>query len=463
MDAVRDFFIINRPIVLFVYGLTFFLMGLAIFLQSRRYSRLRLARDLNWLAAFGVLHGTYEWGAMFIPIQAAYSPRILIDLLQTIQIILLAFSFVCLLMFGAVTLERCHHWLKKLVFGLAVVWGLGFWLTFYLLPTVATWHLYSSIGARYLLALPGSLLAAYGLRYQARIDIAQLNIGHIYRTLRVAGAALLAYAFFGGMIVPPADFLMANTLNYALFEQTIGIPVQVFRSLIGLILAVAIIRALEIFEIELDRLIEQMEVERIQNAERERIGQEIHDGAIQGVYSASLILESMQPLIEEYPEVSRRLQQAKSVLNAVNTDLRSYMISLRSEMPADPLIPSLQKLILNPNFQGLLDIDLAYEGEPTLKPMQVHHAVAIVQESLSNALRHARARRVTIGIEQRNGFVAVCIEDNGRGFSPQTATAGYGLRSMRDRARLLGGRLEIDSTLGKGTKVTLTLPEEKIT
>jgi signal transduction histidine kinase len=462
MGSVRDFFIINRPIVLFVYGLTFFLMGLAIFLQSRRYSRLRLARDLNWLAAFGILHGIHEWGAIFIPIQAVYTPRIFIDLLQTIQIVLLALSFVCLLMFGAVTLERRYSWLKKLVFGLAVVWGLSFWLTFYLLPTVTTWHLYSSIWARYLLALPGSLLAAYGLRYQAQTDIAPLHIGHIYRTLRVAGGALVAYAFFGGMIVPPADLLPASTLNYALFEQTIGIPVQVFRSLIGFILAVAIIRTLEIFEIELDRLIEQMEVERIQTAERERIGQEIHDGAIQGVYSASLILESMQLLIEENPEVSRRLQQAKNVLSAVNTDLRNYMVSLRATTPTDPLIPSLQQLILNPRFQGLLDIDLDYEGEPTLKPMQVHHAVAIVQESLANALRHARASKVTIGIEQRNGFVTLCIEDNGRGFSPQTATAGYGLRSMRDRARLLGGRLDVDSAPGKGTKVTLTLPEEKI-
>ena len=463
MDSVRDFFIINRPIVLFVYGLTFFLMGLAIFLQSRRYSRMRLARDLNWLAIFGVLHGIHEWGAMFIPIQATYTPRIFIDLLQTLQAILLALSFVSLLMFGAVTLERRYPWLNKLVIGLGVTWGLGFWVSFYLFPTIEGWLLASNIWARYLLALPGSVLAAYGLRYQADTDIAPLNIDHIYKTLRVAGGALVAYAFFGGIIVPPADMLLANTLNYALFEQTIGIPVQVLGTLIGVRVAVAIIRVVEIFEIELDRLIEQMEVERIQNGERERLGQEIQAGTIQGVYSASLILESMQPLIEENPEVSRRLQQAKNVLNAVNTDLRSYMISLRAETPTDPLIPSLQKLILNPRFQGLLDIDLAYEGEPTLKPMQVHHAVAIVQESLSNALRHARARKVTIGIAQHNGFVALCIEDNGRGFSPQTATAGYGLRSMRDRARLLGGRLDVDSTPGKGTKITLNLPEEKIT
>jgi signal transduction histidine kinase len=462
MDSVRGFFIINRPIVLFVYGLTFFLMGLAVFLQSRRYSRLRLARDLYWLAAFGVLHGIHEWGVMFIPIQASYTPRVFIDLLQTFQVILLALSFVCLLMFGAVALERRHSWLKTLVIGLGVIWGIIFWVAFYLLPTVESWHLFSNIWARYLLALPGSLLAAYGLRYQTQTNIAPLNIGPIYQTLRVAGGALLAYAFFGGVIVPKADYYFATTLNYALFEQTIGIPVQVLRSMIGLILAVAIIRALEIFEIELDRLIEQMEVERIQNAERERIGQEIHDGAIQGVYSASLILESMEPLMPENSDAIRRLQQAKKVLNGVNTDLRSYMISLRAETPTDPLIPSLQKLITNPRFQGLLDIDLEYDGVSNLKPMQVHHMMAIVQESLSNTLRHARARKVTIRVEQHDGFVALHSEDNGRGFSPQLAQAGYGLRAIRDRARLLGGQIDIHSTPGKGTKVILRLPEEKI-
>ncbi len=399
---------------------------------------------------------------MFIPIQASYTPKVFIYLLQTFQVVLLAFSFVCLLMFGAVTLERRFPWLKKLVIGLGAAWALGFWAAFYLLPTIESWHLFSNIWARYVLALPGSLLAAYGLRYQAQTHISPLNIGPLYKMLRLAGGALAAYAFFGGIIVPSANFFLASRLNYALFEQTIGIPVHVFRSLTGLILAVAIIRALETFEIELDRFIEKMEVERIQNAEREQIGQEIHDGAIQSVYSASLILESMQPLIAENSEAARRLLQAKSVLNAVTIDLRSYMISLRAETPSGPLIPSLQKLMLNPRFQGLLDVNLEYDNEPALTSIQVHYIVAIVQESLSNALRHARAGKVTVCIKQQNGFVAVCIEDNGCGFSPQTEPAGYGLRSMRDRARLLGGRLDIDSMPGKGTKVILNLPEEKI-
>lgn len=461
MDSLREFFTVNRPIVFFAYGLTFFVMGLAIFMQSRRHSRLRLARDLYWLAAFGILHGLHEWGTMFLPIQADYLPGVFIDLLKIFQIVLLALSFMCLLIFGTATLEHHYPWLKKVVVLMGAIWGIGFWVAFYLLPDVATWQLISTIWARYLLGFAGSLLAAYGLRYQARTSIAPLNIGHIYQTLRIAGVALAAYAFFGGLIVSPAEFFPANILNRTLIERTIGFPVEILRSLTGLVLALAIIRALEVFEIELDRLIEQMEVDRIQAAERERIGQEIHDGAIQGVYSASLILESMEPFMPTDSEAVRRLQQAKNVLNAVNADLRSYMVSLRAESPPDPLIASLQKLIANPRFQGLLDIDLSYELEPNLKPMQIHQVLAIVQESLSNTLRHARARRAKIAISQKNGLMTVQIEDNGRGFAAQAVEAGYGLRSMRDRTHLLGGNLEIESSPGKGTKVILTLAEEK--
>lgn len=462
MEALREFFILNRTIVLFVYGLTFFVMGLAVFLQSRRHSRLRLARDLYWLAAFGITHGIHEWGQVFVPIQASYMPRSFIDVLQTIQVLLLAVSFVCLLMFGAVSLEQPYPWLKNLVMVIAAGWGICFGLVLYLVADAKSWHVLSDVWARYLLGFPGSLLAAYGLRYQVQTSVARLNTGgRIYQTLRVAGVILVAYALFAGLIVPPADFFPANTLNYALLENTIAIPAQVFRSFLGLLLAITIIRALEIFEIELDRLIEHMEVEQIQLAERERIGQEIHDGAIQGVYSASLILESMESQVEKGSQLERRLHQAKNVLNAVNMDLRSYMVSLRAEAPPDPLIPSLQKMITDPRFQGLLNIDLKYEVEPNLKPFQVYQVLAIVQEGLSNSLRHARASRVSLTIQRVNGSTCLSLEDDGRGFSSSTVQAGYGLRSMRDRSRLLGGRLDVDSAPGKGTKVILTLPEEK--
>ena len=65
MSELREWFTANRPIIFFVYGQVFFVMGIAIVLQSRRYSRLDLARSLPWLAAFGIMHGFNEWGDLF--------------------------------------------------------------------------------------------------------------------------------------------------------------------------------------------------------------------------------------------------------------------------------------------------------------------------------------------------------------------------------------------------------------
>lgn len=462
MEAIREFFAINRPVVLFVYGLTFFVIGLAIFLHTRRHSRLRLARDLYWLAAFGLLHGMHEWGILFIPLQAEYLPAILIELLATAQVLLLALSFLCLLMFGAVTLQPRWPQLRVAVLGIGFVWSAGFWSAAHLSETTAEWHRLSDIWARYLIAFPGGLLAAYGLRFQASTAFTQFSSPRILQALRYAGLALIAYAFFGGLVVRYADFFPANTLNVQVIEGATGIPIEVLRSLTGLVLVFAIIRALEIFELEIDKLLEDMEITRIQAAERERIGQEIHDGAIQGVYSASLILESMEPLVAEEAEVAKRLHQAKSVLSAVNMDLRSYMISLRTESPSEALVPSIRKLIADPRFQGLLTIDLVCAFEPNLKPLQVHQVIAIIQESLSNILRHARARQVTITIRGSEELTCVCIRDDGRGFTPKSDSMGYGIRSMRDRARLLGGQLEIASDPGQGTTITLRFQEENL-
>ena len=62
MISLTEFFELNREIILFVYGLVFFILGFAIVLQTRQSSRLDLARNLRWLAAFGIAHGFYEWG-----------------------------------------------------------------------------------------------------------------------------------------------------------------------------------------------------------------------------------------------------------------------------------------------------------------------------------------------------------------------------------------------------------------
>ncbi len=93
LDALR----VNENVIYFVYGQVFFVMGLAVALQSRgarERSKLALASHLGWLAAFGFTHGLHEWGNVFIPIQATYLPPADVTELRLLHWGLLALSFV---------------------------------------------------------------------------------------------------------------------------------------------------------------------------------------------------------------------------------------------------------------------------------------------------------------------------------------------------------------------------------
>jgi len=94
-------------------------------------------------------------------------------------------------------------------------------------------------------------------------------------------------------------------------------------------MTLAVIRGLDVFDVEGDRQIEQMEIECNLMAQRERIGHELHDGAIQQVYTAGLIIESVRNKLED-PVLDQRLDNAMSAMNEAIASLRSYMSNLRS-------------------------------------------------------------------------------------------------------------------------------------
>ena len=244
VDNLNRFFELNQEIVFFVYGLVFFVMGLAVALQSRHHSRLELARALGWLALFGLAHGLHEWGAIFIPIQAQYVDTVIIDFFQVLRVVLLSLSFAFLFQFGVELLRE--RWPRLMLLPLLLMVG---WTFLFIIPGIALaddfelWHQQAGTWARYLLGFTGSIAAAAGLYYQAQHHIKPLNLQSIYLTLKIAGFCLLIYAFLAGLIVPGGDFFPANWLNETAVQNAIGIPVPVFRSLVGLVLALTIIRA----------------------------------------------------------------------------------------------------------------------------------------------------------------------------------------------------------------------------
>lgn len=462
MTFIRTFFEINRPIFEFGYGLSFFVMGLAIALQSRRYSRLALARSLGWLAAFGIIHGLYEWGEHFSPIHEAYLTAGGIEALHSVHLILLSVSFACLFEFGATLIGSLGRalWLNRVVAALlAAYFFVALFLFPRLLPGASDWHNTANAVARYAIGFPGALLAAYGLREQVFRFIAPLDVPHIVATLRVAGVALLLYAVFGGLIPPPVSFAPGNIINTRTFEQFIGVPPLVVLSLIGLLMAVTIIRALEIFDVETERHIEAIEQQQILTAERDRIGRELHDGAIQKVYTAGLLVESASKLSAPGNPVAGRLEKAVAVLNDAIRDLRRNLGELRAASTEESLPDALHRIADDPRFRSLVDISLELDlpDSVSLAPERIDHVLAIVGEALSNVIRHARAQRVLIRACRVENRLVVTIRDDGVGFTCDDHD-GYGLRNMRDRARMLGGHLEVSSARGQGTTITLDLP-----
>jgi len=462
IETIRTLFTYNQDIFVFLYGQTFLVLGLAIALQSRHSSRLELARSLSWLAAFGFTHGLHELGDLFIPIQRTYLAEPAVELLNAIQILLLAISFTFLFEFGIVLLRPFHRspWLRGLSTGVLITWTLVTF--FYLLPIApdySAWHHAANALARYLIGFPGGLLAAVGLREQALRRIAPLNVPHITRTLRISGLSLGLYAIIGGLIPPPVWFFPGNLLNSRTFEQVIGIPPLIFRSLTGLVLTITIVRAMEIFDVETERLIEAMEQGQILAAERERIARDLHDGVIQKVYTAGLLLGSLQTRIDPNNSLNTELERVQTVLDDSIADLRKNLRELHGDTAGVSLSTGLELLVNDPRFSSLVDISLNMNPPLVinLSPSRSDHILAIVNEALSNIVRHAHATQVTIDVRTVDQQLEVVIRDDGIGLSTGHQ-AGYGLRNMRDRARLLGGRLDISPATGKGTAVSLLVP-----
>jgi signal transduction histidine kinase len=465
IEFIRNFIAVNYGIIYFIYGLVFFVLGLAIALQSRHSSHLDLARSLNWLAVFGFLHGFHEWGDLFIPLQAEYLAPGIILFLHYVHLLLLTASFACLYGFGLSLLNplKHHRWLHIAFAALLISWLVLSFFSFRMWFTdFNTWHNAVSALARYLIGLPSGLLAAYALNEYAIKRITPYNVPRIVRALRESAIAMALYALTAGLIVPPVPFFPGNWLNADTFTHYLLIPSQLVRALIGLALAVTTIRFLEIFDVETSRQIEAMQQERVLADERERIARELHDGTIQKVYTAGLLIRSAENLAVPDTPLAGRLATAVGVLDDAIGDLRQNLAQLQSPVGSpEPLKIAIQKLTSDPRFVSLVAVDMDLDLPDTcfLAPERNIHVLAILQEALANVVRHARAQHVLVRADCMGDRLRLAVKDDGVGI-PAQVVEGHGLHNMRDRASLLHGKLAFERSV-KGTCMTLDVPLEE--
>ncbi len=195
--------------------------------------------------------------------------------------------------------------------------------------------------------------------------------------------------------------------------------------------------------------------------DRERMAVGIEDGSIQHMAAVGMRLETLKRALSDEHQLGALDQLGRSVDQALGR-LKHLLVELRPRaLETDGLSAALGLYLReagsDAGFEASLDDRLA--SEPDLKVRTTAYRIA--HEALTNVRLHAKARRVDVSLEDRDGGVAVLIADNGKGFDLETGaggTDGLGLASMRERAELEGGWLRVRSKPGAGTSVEFWLP-----
>jgi DNA-binding NarL/FixJ family response regulator len=217
----------------------------------------------------------------------------------------------------------------------------------------------------------------------------------------------------------------------------------------------AVRRAISEAEERKERKRAEESIREVRDAERQRIAHDLHDGALQDLTYALVQAQLVQETLED-PELAHRLEQTIEALKRTGQELRAtvYDLSLGEE-PERPL-PEMLKALVELNRMMVPGRDVRFEvkeGFPS-SPLGKRGAelLRMLQEALTNARKHSEARNVLVSLDVEGEKIRAEVTDDGRGFGPETIS-GVGLRSMRERARALGGTLNIESEVGKGTKV----------
>jgi signal transduction histidine kinase len=198
--------------------------------------------------------------------------------------------------------------------------------------------------------------------------------------------------------------------------------------------------------------------------ERRRWARELHDETLQGLAGVQLGL-SVARRGGDPQALAAAVETAIGALRGEIENLRSLITELRpaalDELGIESAIGALADRAGRNGLAVTLALDFAYEQgrrSDRLTPELETAVYRIVQEGLTNALKHGGAEAAAVDVREDDGTIRIVVHDDGAGFEPSAATAGFGLLGMRERAELLHGTFAIESAPGAGTTLRIALP-----
>lgn len=399
VNSISEFLVSHMVGVYFVYGLAFFVLGTALLLANRRVSTFRFATVLLPFALFGLLHGLHEWFEMFQLIGAGHvtqAPPLWQDVLR---VGLLATSFTMLLVFALLLLGPETGRNKRTVAMVAALFALCLVGTVLAARRYAAniheFMLVTDVFVRYTLGIPAALLAAWALMAQQRI-FRDSDMPEFGASLVWCASALIVYGLVGQLFVGSTILPVNVILNSENFLAWFGIPVQLFRAMMAIVLTVFMLRVLGVFEAEETRRL------RASNEAKLAAQQEM--------------LDAVRTSNEKMETVNRELKLAMQRLSLL-VDL-SNTLQGKGDWP-EPLVSALKRIVNSLTFAnaGLVllteredgPVRIAAEcgygsGDNSSGPQAQHReaAVALGQKCLSDGyLRclHADGNTLSITLE----------------------------------------------------------------
>ncbi len=205
---------------------------------------------------------------------------------------------------------------------------------------------------------------------------------------------------------------------------------------------------------------------RAQEEERKRVAREIHDGPAQSMANIVMRAEYCLKLLDLDPEkVREELVSLQNLVRMSLLDVRKIIFDLRPMVLDDlGLAPAIKKYLSDYKEQYGLHVDFLFFGEQRRLDSAIEIALfRIVQETITNVRKHAKAKRAIVKIEQLNEKVNIHMKDDGTGFNldeimTDTNHKGYGLVGMRERVQLLKGEMNIITAPGQGAAINISVP-----
>jgi signal transduction histidine kinase len=215
--------------------------------------------------------------------------------------------------------------------------------------------------------------------------------------------------------------------------------------------------------VDLSRRVARDSLRRVvagQELERQRLARELHDETGQALTSILLGLKAVEEA-RDAAEMHSAAEGLRELVVATLREVRRLAVELRPKALDDfGLVAALERLVQTFSEATTIGVELETTlGEERLPPEVETTLYRIVQEALTNIVKHARARRVSILLMRREGTAMAVIEDDGEGFDPGAVQEdGLGLLGIRERVELLEGRLRVESSPGSGTTLAVEVP-----